>query len=60
AVELLKEALEIFRKNKMAAEVAVTARELGMLLKERGEHAAAADYLALAIAAERPDRSARR
>ncbi len=29
-------------------------RELGMLLKDRGKHAAAAEYLAMVIAAERP------
>ena len=60
ATELLKDALEIFRKAKMTAEVGETARELGMLLKERGEHAEAADYLAMAISTERPDKSGRR
>ena len=59
ATELLKDALEIFRKAKMTAEVGETARELGMLLKERGEHAEAADYLAMAISTERPDKSER-
>ena len=59
ATELLKDALEIFRKAKMAADVAETARELGMLLKERGQHAEAADYLAMAISTERPDKSER-
>ena len=60
ATDLLKDALEIFRKAKMTAEVGETARELGMLLKERGEHAEAADYLAMAISTERPDKSGRR
>ena len=60
ATDLLKDALEIFRKVKMTAEVGETARELGMLLKERGEHAEAADYLAMAISTERPDKSGRR
>lgn len=59
AADLFKEALEIFRKAKMTAEVGETARELGMLLKERGEHAEAADYLAMAISTERPDRAPR-
>jgi len=56
AIDLLKEAVELFRKGKQVADVAETARELGMLLKERGEHAEAADYLAMAIATERPPR----
>ncbi|HEU5299161.1 MAG TPA: tetratricopeptide repeat protein, partial [bacterium] len=60
AADLLKEALETFRKAKMAVEVGDTARELGMLLKERGEHAEAADYLAMAISSERPDKGTRR
>lgn len=60
ATDLLKDALEIFRKAKMAADVGETARELGMLLKERGQHAEAADYLAMAISTERPDKSERR
>ena len=60
ATDLLKDALEIFRKAKMTVEVGETARELGMLLKERGEHAEAADYLAMAISTERPDKSGRR
>ena len=38
----LKEAVELFKKGKQTAEVASSARELGMLLKERGEHADAA------------------
>jgi tetratricopeptide (TPR) repeat protein len=56
AIDQLKEAVELFKKGKAASEVAATARELGMLLKDRGEHAEAADYLALAIAPERPAR----
>jgi|GEM_PF-864057 len=59
AADLFKEALEIFRRAKMTAEVGETARELGMMLKERGEHAEAADYLAMAITTERPGKGAR-
>ncbi len=60
AADLMKEALEIFRKSKMAPEITETARELGMLLKERGEHAEAADYLAMAISTERQEKPTRR
>jgi tetratricopeptide (TPR) repeat protein len=56
AIDQLKEAVELFRKGKQAADVAATARELGMLLKERGEHAEAAEYLAMAIATDRLQR----
>ena len=56
AIDQLKEAVELFKKGKQTAEVAATARELGMLLKDRAEHAEAADYLAMAIATERPQR----
>ncbi len=52
AIDLLKEAVDLFKKGKQVGDVTGTARELGMLLKERGEHAEAADYLAMAIATE--------
>lgn len=57
--DLFREATDLFKKSKMTAELSETARELGMLLKERGEHAEAADYLAMAITAERTERSTR-
>lgn len=57
AAAMLREALDLFRKAKMTAEMAEAARELGMLLKERGEHAEAADYLAMAIATTAPRRA---
>ena len=53
AADYFKEAVAIFKKGRRQAELAETARELGMLLKERGDHADAADYLAMAIAAEK-------
>ena len=52
AVDQLKEAVELFKRARLPAEVGAAARELGMLLKERGDHAAAADYLAMAISTE--------
>src|SRR2546427_411050 len=52
AVDQLKEAVELFKRARLSAEVGAAARELGMLLKERGDHAAAADYLAMAISTE--------
>lgn len=56
ATEQFQEAISIFKKGKHSAELAEAARELGMLLKERGEHAEAAEYLAMAINAERGDK----
>lgn len=53
AVEQFRDAIAIFKKGRHQAELAESARELGMYLKERGEHAEAADYLAIAITAER-------
>src|SRR2546428_235239 len=52
AVDQLKEAVDLFKRARLPAEVGAAARELGMLLKERGDHAAAADYLAMAISTE--------
>lgn len=52
AIDQFKEAVEGFRRAKLQSELAEAARELGMLLKERGEHAQAADYLAMAISIE--------
>ncbi len=56
----LREAVELFRKGKLSKDLADAARELGMLLKERGEHAEAADYLALALSVERGTSSGER
>ena len=53
AADYFKEAIAIFKKGRHQAELAETARELGILLKERGDHADAADYLAMAISAEK-------
>ncbi len=52
AIDQFKEAVEHFKRAKLSAELSEAARELGMLLKERGEHAQAADYLAMAISTE--------
>lgn len=56
AADHFRDAVSLFKKAKLPKELAETARELGMLLRERGEHAEAANYLAMALA---PDRSAR-
>lgn len=60
AADQLREAVDVFKKMKLTVDLGETARELGMLLKERGEHAEAADYLAMAISAERTERGTRR
>ncbi|HET6782089.1 MAG TPA: tetratricopeptide repeat protein [bacterium] len=53
ALDYFKEAVAIFKKGRRQVELAETARELGMFLKERGDHADAADYLAMAISVEK-------
>lgn len=53
AVDQFKDAVEIFKRARQQRELTEAARELGMLLKERGEHAAAADYLAMALTTEK-------
>lgn len=53
AVEHFRDAIAIFKKGRHQADLAETARELGMYLKERGENADAAEYLAMAITAEK-------
>ncbi len=52
----LREAVELFRKAKLPKEFADTARELGLLLRERGEHAEASHYLAMTLSTERTER----
>jgi tetratricopeptide (TPR) repeat protein len=52
AADYFKEAVAIFKKGKHQTELAETARELGMFLKERGDHAEATNYLAMALTAE--------
>lgn len=49
AIKLLKEAVDTFKDRRMRPKVAEAARELGLLLRDRGAHAQAAKYLALAI-----------
>jgi len=49
AIELLKEAVSIFRERKMTGKVAVVARELGLMLRSRGAHAQASEYLVLSL-----------
>jgi tetratricopeptide (TPR) repeat protein len=56
AANHLRDAVALFKKAKLPQEFAETARELGMLLKERGEHAQAANYLAIALSFDRPSR----
>jgi len=52
AIAQLKESVELFKRARLSGELAEAARELGMLLKERGAHAEAADYLAMAISTD--------
>ncbi|MGH2360274.1 MAG: hypothetical protein ACRDGM_07005, partial [bacterium] len=49
AIELMKDAVSIFRERKMRGKVAVVARELGLLLRSRGAHAQASEYLVLSL-----------
>ncbi len=49
AAGLMKEALATFKERGMQAKVAQTARELGLMLKEQGASAEAADFLAIAL-----------
>ena len=49
AIKLYKDALEAFRLRKMADQTTAVARELGLLLRERGAHAQAAAYLAMSL-----------
>lgn len=49
AIELMKEAFAVFRERRMRGKMAAVARELGLLLRARGAHAQAAEYLALSL-----------
>ena len=49
AIELMKDAVSIFRERKMPGKVAVVARELGLMLRSRGAHAQASEYLVLSL-----------
>lgn len=49
AIELMKDSVATFRGLKMRGKVAVIARDLGLLLRARGAHAQAAEYLALSL-----------
>lgn len=49
AIELMKDAVSIFRERKMTGKVAVVARELGLMLRSRGAHAQASEYLVLSL-----------
>jgi tetratricopeptide (TPR) repeat protein len=49
AIRLLKDALTVFQARHMATKVAGVAKELGLLLHERGAHAQAAGYLAMSL-----------
>lgn len=48
-IDMMKDAVDIFRARKMRGKIAVVARELGLLLRARGSHAQAAEYLALSL-----------
>jgi tetratricopeptide (TPR) repeat protein len=54
AVDHLRQAVDLFGRLRLSAELGETARELGMLLKERGDHTAAAEYLSLAVGSSSP------
>jgi tetratricopeptide (TPR) repeat protein len=49
AIELMKDAVSVFRERKMTGKVAVVARELGLMLRSRGAHAQASEYLVLSL-----------
>jgi tetratricopeptide (TPR) repeat protein len=59
AAQLMKEALAIFKERGMQAKMANTARELGLLLKEQGAVAEAADFLAIALESTSPEPATR-
>lgn len=52
AIRLHKEALAAFQARDMRAKAAASARELGLLMRARGAHAQAAEYLAISLALE--------
>lgn len=49
AIRLVEDALATFRERGLRGKVAQTAREFGLLLKERGSVAEAADFLTIAL-----------
>ena len=49
AVRLYKDALAAFQTRNMRGKVADVAKELGLLLRERGAHSQAAEYLAMSL-----------
>lgn len=60
AATLMKEALSIFTERGLQAKVSQTARELGLMLREHGAPAEAADFLALALESSKADTPAAR
>jgi len=59
AIELVKAAVSIFRERKMPGKVAVVARELGLMLRSRGAHAQASEYLVLSLEHSKSDTAPR-
>ena len=59
AIELMKDAVSIFRERKMPGKVAVVARELGLMLRSRGAHAQASEYLVLSLEHSKSDTAPR-
>ncbi|HEY3247981.1 MAG TPA: tetratricopeptide repeat protein [bacterium] len=59
AARLMKDALAIFKERGMQVRVAQTARELGLMLKEQGALAEAADFLAIALESAEAETAAR-
>lgn len=49
AAQMMREALAVFKERGMQAKLTQTARELGLMLKEQGALAEAADFLAIAL-----------
>jgi tetratricopeptide (TPR) repeat protein len=53
AIRLYKDALAAFQARSMREKVTSVAKELGLLLRERGAHSQAAGYLAMSLDATR-------
>ncbi len=60
AVKLLKEAVATFKERMMQPKLVEAATQLGLLLRERGAHAEAAEYLALVVEQATPKPDAQR
>lgn len=59
AARLMKDAVAIFKQRGMQGKVAQAARELGLMLKEQGALAEAADFLAIALESSETEAASR-